>query len=182
MSRVDPSKEPQWYCLRSQPKHEHIAAAQVRQLEGVEVFCPRLRFKRSTRRGVIWVTEALFPNYFFARFAMADSRTAVRYSRCVSGIIHFGDKYPTVSDEIIDGLRAFMEDSELRTVERAVEVGDTVDIVEGPFKGQEGVVHRLLPGRERVRVLLEVLGGTREAELELKAIFKPGVPAALIDG
>jgi transcriptional antiterminator RfaH len=182
MSRpVDPFTTPHWYCLRSQPKHEHIAAAHLRQFEGVEVFCPRLRFKRSTRRGVIWATEALFPNYLFARFVMAESRAAVRYSRSVSGLVHFGDKYPIISEEIVEGLRAFMEGGELRTVESAVEVGDTVDIVEGPFQGQQGIVHRLLPGRERVRVLLEVLGGTREAEIQLKAIFKPGVPTALTE-
>ena len=34
---------PQWYCLRSQPKHEHIAAAQLRRSMGIEVFCPRVR-------------------------------------------------------------------------------------------------------------------------------------------
>ncbi len=61
------SAERAWYCLRSQPKHEHIAAAHLRLLEGVTVFCPRIRFKRATRQGLVWVTEAMFPGYLFAR-------------------------------------------------------------------------------------------------------------------
>ena len=180
--KIDPDKELHWYCLRSQPKHEHIAAAQLRQLENVEVFCPRLRFKRSTRRGVIWAIEALFPNYLFARFVMYDSKTAVKYGRGVSTIVRFGDEHPVIADHIIQSLREFMANEEMRVVERELTIGDNVQIVSGPFQGQEGVVHRIVPGRERVRILLEVLGGTREAEVELKALFKPGIPAILIEG
>ena len=33
-----------WFCLRTQPKREHIAAACLRQIPEVEVFCPRVRF------------------------------------------------------------------------------------------------------------------------------------------
>ena len=49
-NHADGSK-PGWYCLRSQPKHEHIAAAHLRRLDQVTVFCPRIKFKRSTRQG-----------------------------------------------------------------------------------------------------------------------------------
>ena len=55
--------EPAWYCVRSQYKHEHIAGAHLRKLDGVTVFCPRIRFKRESRRGVVWVTEGMFPCY-----------------------------------------------------------------------------------------------------------------------
>ena len=49
--------EAAWYCVRSQCKHEHIAATHFRMLDGVSVFCPRILFKRATRGGVVWVTE-----------------------------------------------------------------------------------------------------------------------------
>src|ERR1041385_1328942 len=57
-----------WVLLRSQPKHQHSAAAHLRRHEGIEVLNPRVRFARPTRQGRVWVTEALFPNYIFARF------------------------------------------------------------------------------------------------------------------
>jgi transcription antitermination factor NusG len=47
-----------------------------------------------------------------------------------------------------------------------------VEIVEGPFRGQNGVVKQLLPARERVKVLLEVLGGATEVDLSLTSVFK----------
>jgi transcription antitermination factor NusG len=65
-----------------------------------------------------------------------------------------------------------MQDAELKTVSYTLAEGDAVEIVEGPFRGQTGVVQRLLPARERVKVLLEVLGGTNQVDLQLTAVFK----------
>src|ERR1700759_772358 len=97
--------ESEWYCLRSQPKHEHIAAAHLRLLEGVTVFCPRIRFKRATRQGLAWVTDAMFPGYLFARFDLAAMHRHVRYSHGVSGIVRFADRYPTIEEGALAQLR-----------------------------------------------------------------------------
>jgi transcriptional antiterminator RfaH len=171
---MDPSNptEPKWYCLRAKPKHEHIAAAHVRLCEGVEVYCPRVKIQRSTRRGLVWFTEALFPNYLFARFEMERWQTHIRYAQGVSGILRFGLDYPEVPDQALVELRSFMEDAELKTVSFVLEEGDSVEIVEGPLRGQTGMVKQLLPARERVKVLLELLGGTNEVELRLTSVFK----------
>ena len=52
-----------WFCVRTHPKHEHIAAAQLRKESGVEVFLPRVRYQRTTRFGAAWTTEAMFRDY-----------------------------------------------------------------------------------------------------------------------
>jgi transcriptional antiterminator RfaH len=68
--------------LRTLPKQEHIAAAQLRhQSSDVEVFLPRVRYRRTTRRGPAWVTEALFLNYLFARFDLVNSLRLVQAAR-----------------------------------------------------------------------------------------------------
>src|SRR5215467_15412648 len=85
--------KPAWYCLRAQPKHEHIAAAHLRILEGVTAFCPRIRFRRVTRQGTVWVTEAMFPGYLFARFELLEMHRQVQYAHGVSGIVRFADQY-----------------------------------------------------------------------------------------
>ena len=37
------TKEPkEWFCLRTQTKREHIAAAILDRLDEIEVFCPRI--------------------------------------------------------------------------------------------------------------------------------------------
>src|SRR5271154_6203505 len=101
-----------WFCLRSQPKHEHIAAARLRLQPGIEVFVPRIRFRRTTRRGPVWVTEALFPNYLFARFDWKTSLRTVHHSPGVSGVVHFGVHWPTIANEVINELRATLGQDE----------------------------------------------------------------------
>ena len=62
-----------WYCVQTRPKSEHIARASLLQFGDVEVYCPRLRYHKTTRRGKVWFTEALFPCYLFARFDLGES-------------------------------------------------------------------------------------------------------------
>ena len=72
--------EPAWYGLRTQPKHEHIAAANLGRNLGLEVFNPRLRLERATRRGVVRVIEPLFPCYLFVRCALSNRLDEIRHA------------------------------------------------------------------------------------------------------
>jgi len=60
-----------WFCLKAQPKREHIAAACLRRIFEVDVLCPRVRFRKSTARGLVWFVESMFPGYLFVRFDYA---------------------------------------------------------------------------------------------------------------
>src|SRR5687767_8656942 len=82
---------PAWHGIRTHVKHEHIAEAHLRQIPGVEVFNPRLRLLRSTRRGRRWFTESLFPNYLFARFVQEAVLEKVNYTPAVKVVLRFGD-------------------------------------------------------------------------------------------
>jgi transcriptional antiterminator RfaH len=164
--KQEENTKPAWYCLRSQPKHEHIAAAHLRILEGVTVFCPRIRFKRVTRQGSVWVTEAMFPGYLFAHFELLEMHRQVRYAHGVSGIVRFADRYPTIDEGALEQLRTDTGDSEVKELSYKLSHGDDVRIVEGAFAGLEAVVVQVLPAKERVKILLDFLGRKIEAEVE----------------
>jgi transcriptional antiterminator RfaH len=163
--------EPAWYCLWSQRKHEHIAVAHLRTLENVTVFCPRIRFKRSTRQGIVWVTEAMFPGYLFAHFVLAEMHRAVRYSNGVGGIVQFGGRYPTIEKEALSQLQDQIGTAEIRELNYEFSQGDQVKIVEGVFVGLEAVVTQVLPAKERIRVLMDFLGRKVEAEVEHASVL-----------
>ena len=85
-SEIQPELEEgasKWYCVQTRPKSEHIAAAGLVRFEGVEVYCPRIRFQKVTKRGKVWFREALFPNYIFARFAVEQHLRLVGSSQAV---------------------------------------------------------------------------------------------------
>lgn len=165
MSMQTQSGIAEWYCVRSKTKQEHFAAGSLRLVPNVEVFAPRLRFRRKTQRGSVWFVEALFPGYLFARFIWATQVKAVQYARGVLGVVHFGVKPAVVSATTVEDLRRTMDDRELRVIEREVAVGDEVQVTAGPMAGLQVVVQQILPARERVKVLLEFLGRRVEAEV-----------------
>lgn len=155
---------PGWYCLRTRRKQEHVAAAHVRILGDVAVFCPRIRFRRATKTGAIWVTEALFPGYFFAHFSLREMLPLVRSAHGVSTVVRFGEFYPEVADSIIEELRVETEDRVIGESVPPLAPGDRVRLVVGALAGLEAVVTHVLPGNERVRLLLEFLGRETVAE------------------
>lgn len=159
-----------WFCVRTHSKQEHIAAAQLRQEAGIEVFLPRIRYKRSTPTGSTWVTEALFQCYVFARFDLALELRRVQHTRGVRTVVHFGHRWPAIPDGVIAELRNIMADSELHTIEECLQPGDPVELVGGAVHGLKAVVTRLMPAKERVAVLLELLGQQTLLELDRKQL------------
>ena len=160
-----------WFCLRSQPKHEHIAAAHLRQCD-VEFFLPRIRFKRTTRTGPAWVVEALFPNYLFARFDWVNSFRLVCHCPGVSEVVHFGRQWPVVPDEAIEEIRVCLGNDEIHTISPDVSPGDTVRIAGGCMHGLQAIVAQVMPGEKRVGVLLEFLGRQTNVKLDVGMIVK----------
>lgn len=164
-----------WFCLRTQSKHEHIAAACLRADFAIETCLPRIRFRRPTRRGPVQFTEALFPNYLFARFNLSSQLLAVQNSHAVRGIVHFGGKWPSVPEATISGLRTSLGDSEVLVIPDQFEPGQLVEIAGGAFHGLSAVVLRVMPARERVAVLLDFLGRQTTVELAQDALVLPGL-------
>ncbi len=163
-----------WYCLRSQPKHEHLAAMHLRKMEQVQVFLPRVRFRRATRKSLVWVTEALFPCYLFAQFHWQTQIRQVQSAPGVSGVVHFGDQWPTISDEIMAEMRASIGATDLFTISPELSPGDVVQIAGGTLRGLHAVVSRVMPSQERVAVLMELLGQQTLIELAASSLVKEG--------
>ena len=161
-----------WFCVRSHGKREHVAAEHLRRLHNVDVFLPRIRFRRNTARGAVWVTEALFPNYLFARFDWKTSLTKVHYAPSVSGVIHFATKWPTIPDDVVDELRRAIGHDHVCVINSVLAVGDEVQIAGGAFHGLKAVIHQVMPARQRVAVLLDFLGRQTSVELPLAAVIK----------
>jgi len=166
---------PAWFCLRSQPKHEEIAASHLRKMDEVEVFNPRMRYTRSMKYGPVEVTESMFPNYLFARFDWTTSLNRVHYAPGVSGVVHFNDKWPTVPDGAIEEIRALLTTDGVHQVLNEPKVGDTVELAGGTFRGLSAIITRFMPGSQRVTVLMDFLGRQTAVEVGLPSIVRGGI-------
>jgi transcriptional antiterminator RfaH len=164
------SAEAAWYCARTQPKHEHIAAGNLRVRLGLEVFHPRLRLERATRRGPVRLVESLFPCYLFVRCRLSEQIDQIRYTNGISSLVHFGPSIPTVPDEIVEELRSCFESEEPMVAQDPVQAGTEVTVAEGSFLGSRGIVVRILPSKQRVQILLDFLGRTTLTEVDRRAL------------
>ena len=162
---------PAWLLVRSKPKQE-LALVQALAGRDVVAYYPRVIEPR-------WHTRApsgpvpLFPSYVFAHFAPMDKYAAVRYCPGAAGIVRFGQELGAVEDQFIadlrqrEGARGYLVIGEVRL---APGKGSRVQVVHGPFRGIEGIVTQYLPARDRVRLLLNMVGGVRKIELDARHV------------
>jgi transcriptional antiterminator RfaH len=176
------ANSPEWFCVRCQTKREHIAAGHLRELEGIEVFCPRLRYRKATRRGKIWWVEPMFPGYVLAKFNMAEMERAVTFCHGVRGLVRFGSEIPAVPESFVEAMkneirnRKDADADELVTLSPTLELGDEVEVANGPFQGMQGTVVAVPSATERVKILLEFLGKPQAVDMDLFSILLPRRP------
>jgi len=124
-----------------------------------------------TQRGPVWFVEAMFPGYLFAKFVYSKQHRVVEHSLGIRGVVHFGSRLATLPESIVVALQSKVGTKEVATVDSSPKIGQPVQITEGPFQGLEAVVTRLLPARERIRVLLEFLGRSLETEISATKVL-----------
>ncbi len=174
-------RQSEWFCVRTQTKREHIAAGHLRDLEGVEVFCPRLRYRKATRRGKIWWVEPLFPGYLLAKFSLSEMERAVTFCQGVRGLVRFGSEIPPVPDSFVESLRREIRSrpegqEELLSVAPVIQIGEEVEVAHGPLQGMRGTIVSVAPAAERVKILLDFLGQPQAVDVDLFSILLPRRP------
>jgi transcriptional antiterminator RfaH len=160
-----------WYLIRSKPREESTAHAQL-QRQGFNAFFPRVQ--QSVRIRGRWSERVgpLFPRYLFLHAdAARQSLAPVRSTLGVNEIVRFGSEYATVPLEIIRSLMAEANpDTGVHELRGPLfTAGSNVKIADGPFRGLEGVFE-CADGEERVSILLEVLGRRTRVSLSVNQV------------
>jgi len=151
-----------WCAARFEPHRERLAVHCL-ELNGYEVYFPRLRERRISHGRKIEVRPPLFPGYAF--IAIELRWHTARWTAGVLGLIMGGIQPARVPDVVIAEIRA-RERGGLVVLPRREEfcTGEAVRVTHGPFSGQLGLYQGQRP-RERVLVLLALLGGQQRVEL-----------------
>ena len=158
-----------WYALRSKPRKEEVVWKQVRT-QSFEAYFPRLRVNPVNPRSR--KLRPYFPGYLFVYADLEEVGVSVfQWMPHSIGLVCFGGEPAAVPENLIHTLRKRVE--EIAAVGGEVfdglHPGDVVRISDGPFRGYEAIFDTRLPGSERVRVLLELLGSQRRVPMELSA-------------
>ncbi|MFT3868881.1 MAG: transcription termination/antitermination NusG family protein [Nibricoccus sp.] len=147
-----------WYCIHTRPQREQFVAEQLSTFLGLEVYFPTIRLHKTIRRVRREVVEPLFPRYLFCRCDLTTDYRAVRYARDVIDLVSFGAQPARVDEQLIAQIKAWAESNALPSPASAFSAGEQVEITFGPMQGLHAVILDAHNDRERVAVLLSILG------------------------
>ena len=157
-----------WYVINTKPKKEF----QVERLfteGGIEIYNPKYLHEDRIK--------PFFPGYEFISFDFPDQYRLVKYTRGVKRVVGVKEIPVSIPDEVIHEIKSREVNGfiEIDKYGERPEVGDEIEVVEGPLKGLRGVFKKELTAKERVLILLNYV--TYQAQLiiekeKLKKVVK----------
>lgn len=136
-----------WYVINTKPKKEY----QVERLfteGGIEIYNPKYQIEDRIK--------PFFPGYEFIYFDYPAQYRLVKYTRGVKRVVGVKEVPVPIPDGIIQAIKS-REVNGLIEIEKygeKPEIGDEIEVVEGPLKGLRGVFQKELTAKERVLILL----------------------------
>ncbi len=146
-----------WYVIRSKPNKENFLAQQL-AASGMQVFYPCIRVKPVNPRAR--KVQAFFPSYLFVQVDLETvSVSTLQWTPGAVNLVSFDGKPASVPDVLISAIEHQIDqiNASQEKFVKELKHGDAVIIHDGPFAGYEAIFDGHLPGRERVRVLLNFL-------------------------
>lgn len=132
--------------------------------QGIETYLPTVQ--RKVRRPDRPYQIVYFPCYLFARVDFdVMPRSAIDWMPGVQRIVRSGDRPTVVADEIVEAIRLRLKGIKGMGY-RPFQQGDPVRITSGPLLDLEAVFDRALAAKDRVRLLLDILGRATAVEME----------------
>jgi transcriptional antiterminator RfaH len=156
-----------WCCAQIEPFRERLALHCL-DLNGFEVYCPRLREQIRSRGRKIERRPLLFPGYAFV--LVVSAWWSARWSAGVRRIVMDGELPAKVPDDVIAEIRSRERNGLVELPKpRGLTPGTRVRVTSGLLCDQIGLLAVLRP-HERVLVLLQMLGGQQRVELARNVI------------
>ena len=169
-----------WYVLHTYSGYEDNVARNLRQrIESMDmqdyifdVIVPvekKIKIKNGKR---VTVEEKIYPGYVLVQMVVTDaSWYVVRNTPNVTGFIGLGTTpTPVDAEEIMSIKKKMGQDEPKYRID--VKKGESIKIVDGPFKNFDGEVQEIDESKGTVKVLVMVFGRETPVELDFLQIKK----------
>ena len=143
-----------WFVIYAKSRNEK-KVAELLQRNGVEAFCPLIKLRKKWSDRTKIVETPLFNSYVFVNLSEKD-RNVVFYVPGVIRYLFWLKKPAIVKDSEIESLKAVLNDTIDSFSIENYQIGDTIKISEGVFKGVDGVIEK--QSKNKLHVILENVG------------------------
>lgn len=115
-----------------------------------------------------------FPGYMMVRMVLNDETFhLVKNTPKITGFVGGARNPPAVPDEEAERLTQMIADDTLRPKPKdKFERGEVIKVVDGPFRGFNGIVDEVKPEKGKVRVLVSIFGRQTPVELDFVQVEK----------
>ena len=159
-----------WYVIQTKPKKEDEAASYL-SVKGLEVYNPLLETYSPQNGRLIHGCKPLFPGYIFGNCDYLSDYTLIKWGRGVKKIVGFSTGQPAaISEEVIAEIKSRGGSAGIVRIDRKFKPNDQVRVKSGPFKDLSGIFEGWVPEKERVRILLNLIGFQPQVELHFSMI------------
>ncbi len=176
MAKQNAQQGRRWYVIHTYSGYEeNVTDSLFQRIESLrmedkifQVLVPKekkIKIKNGKRKVV---EEKIFPGYVMVEMIVTDdSWYVVRNTPNVTGFAGTGTTPTPMSDDEVKTLQRRMGIEE-PTFSIDMQVGETVRIVDGPFKDMEGKVAEVDTDRGKIKVMVAMFG--RETPVELDSL------------
>ncbi|MDR1467401.1 MAG: transcription termination/antitermination protein NusG [Oscillospiraceae bacterium] len=164
-------KEAEWYIVHTYSGYENKVASNLEKIvetRGLkdlikEIFIPTQIVSEIKDNKKREVERKIFPGYVIIKMVLTDeSWYVVRGIKGCIGFVSSSDKPIPLTEEEVKKFGM----NETKTVEVSYDIGDSVQITDGPLEDFVGTVTKLEKERDYVLVIVSMFG--REVPVELK--------------
>lgn len=155
------------YC---KPRQETVARENLAR-QGYETYLPVMREVRRRQGKRVTLNAPMFPRYLFIHLnSQTDNWAPIRSTLGVVSIVRFGRAAARVPDVLITALKSREDANGIQVLPvEEYRPGTRVRITQGSFAGYEGIF-QAATGRDRVAVLLDVLGRNARTTVDSSSI------------
>jgi len=154
-----------WYVYRTRPHREQSAADQLKQ-QGFRPFTPSIQKTVRHARKLRSVRAPLFPTYSFVKLDLnREQWRSINGTYGVVRLIMANERPIAVPFGIVEEIEKHIDERGLVRLDGGLEIGQKVEVVNGPFTRLMGELVRL-DAKGRVQVLLEIMGGKMPVTME----------------
>ena len=180
MATQQPQRDRNWYAIHTYAGYENAVTKNLQQRIsslGMEdkifnVLVPmekKIKIKGGKR---VELEEKIYPGYILVDMIVTDdSWYIVRNTPRVTGFVGSGVYPVPLSKEESDELfRRMSNDTTKHSID--LEIGDAVNVVDGPFKDLEGKVEEVDEEKGKVKVVVSMFGRETPVELDFLQVKK----------
>jgi transcriptional antiterminator RfaH len=153
-----------WYLIYTKSHQEKVALDNLTR-QYYQCYLPLINKEKILRGKKILSKEPMFPRYLFVRLSHDGQQnwSPIRSTIGVSHLVNFGGLAASLDDETMDNLQQKIDNNSLVKV---FSKGDSIEIVNGPFKGLEAIF-RSYSGEERAVLLLDFMAKHISVKVDL---------------